>query len=177
MRLRYLLIPLAFSLALTGRAEELPLTVIFTHKAFRMPGKSMEPTIVPGEIVYVDTSYFEANRPEVGNVVAYKAKVPAGALHIRRVVAVGAHKVQIKDAKLLVDGRELAEPYLNPGGAVSPYSQAWGPLEMPAGCIFLLGDFRDQSRDSRADYCYSAEDLYGLVKYVTPSVESPRRGR
>lgn len=137
------------------------------YRSFRQPGMAMEPAMGPGDIVYVDTSYFQTNPPKVGDVVLYNAKSIKNGPTSKRIVALGGDTIQIKDGKLVVNGLVVGEPYLKPGGATTPYSRSWGPAKLSAGCIFLLGDYRDHSQDSRVDGCSTAADLVGLVEYVS----------
>lgn len=150
-------------------AYHLPIFLIFTHQSFRQPGVSMEPAISPGDVVYVDMTYFVANEPKIGDVALFTTTAENGGIGVKRIVAFGGSTVEIRDAALLIDGLIVPEPYLKEGGATTPYSVSWGPFTLPAGCVLLLGDYRDHSKDSRADGCYSAEHLIGLVGYVAPS--------
>jgi signal peptidase I len=129
----------------------------------------MEPAIAPGDVVFVDTAYFSKNRPKVGDIVLFTTTEANGGISVKRIAALGPGTVEIKDAALLVDGQHIAEPHLKNGGATTQYSVAWGPFSLPEGCIFLLGDYRDHSQDSRADGCYLAAHLIGRVDYVAPS--------
>ena len=131
----------------------------------------MEPAIGVGDVVLVDMAYFSENQPRVGDVVLYKAKSVVNGPTVKRIVALGGSRVQLKNSKLIVDDRVIDEPYLRQDGAVTAYSQTWGPIELPAGCIILLGDYRDHSQDSRVDNCSFVDDLIGLVRYVSPSAE------
>jgi len=165
---------LLISLGIAGTsisADGIPSRSLFAYKAFSEPGMAMEPTIAPGDIVYVDMTYFKANHPKVGDVVLYKVKSLAGPT-MKRIIALGGNRVQIKDAKLMVDGRVVVEPYLKRGGAATAYSKNWGPVKLPTGCIFLLGDFRDSSQDSRVDGCSSTPDLMGLARYILSAAGS-----
>ena len=131
----------------------------------------MEPAIGVGDIAYVDMSHFQSNPPEVGQVVLYKPE-QLNSPTAKRIVAIGPGTIQIKDGSVIVDGNVLDEPYLKQGGATTPYSRSWGPVKLATGCIFLLGDYRDRSRDSRTYGCSTAADLVGLVKYVARSADA-----
>ena len=169
MRIQRALLVILFGLVAAALAEDDPLSIALKYKSFSTSGISMEPTIASGDVVYVDTSYYSTNRPRVGDVVIYQSKSRDVVVGMKRIAALGGSKVQIRDAKLIVDGRVIDEPYLMQDGAVTPYSRSWGPVDLPAGCIFLLGDYRDHSQDSRAESCYFFSDLVGLVRYVAPS--------
>lgn len=69
-----------------------------------------------------------------------------GALLVKRVMAVGGDRVGIDDGRLVVNGHRPREPYVDHSRVDSTF---FGPARVPAGSVFLLGDNRDDSRDSR----------------------------
>ena len=170
----FLLFSLLGCLGVPASPAEIPSSLPSTYRAFRQAGMAMEPIIGIGDVVLVDTDYFGGNQPKVGDVVLYRAKSIGNGPTVKRIVALGGGRVQLRKAKLIVDDRVIDEPYLRQGGAVTAYSQDWGPIELPSGCIILLGDYRDHSQDSRVDNCSSVDDLIGLVRYVSPSDEPER---
>lgn len=114
---------------------------------------SMSPTLVAGQEVWLDTAAAGGVGVEVGDVVVLTA--PAGwagedrAVRMtKRVVAVGGSHVACCDSagSLLVDGERLAEPYLP--SDVAPSLLAFD-VTLPAGSLWLMGDNRPDSRDSR----------------------------
>jgi signal peptidase I len=71
---------------------------------------------------------------------------PTGQLMVKRVVAVGGQRVGIRDGRLVVDGKVQDEPYTDSDAIDSVY---FGPVDVPAGHVFVLGDNRFGSEDSR----------------------------
>jgi signal peptidase I len=71
---------------------------------------------------------------------------------IKRVIAVGGQTVQCCDARgrVLVDGRPLDEPYIYRDGQEDPRLSQFGPIQVPAGRLWVMGDHRNASADSRA---------------------------
>ena len=57
--------------------------------------------------------------------------------------------IELRRAKLIVDGVEVEESYLEADASRKPYSREHGPIAIPPNCVFALGDFRDLSEDSR----------------------------
>ncbi|MGZ8785726.1 MAG: signal peptidase I, partial [Acidimicrobiia bacterium] len=64
---------------------------------------------------------------------------------IKRVIAVGGPDHEIKDNRVLIDGVPLDEPYLDESALMDDF----GPVEVPVGSVFVMGDNRPRSQDSR----------------------------
>jgi signal peptidase I len=128
----------AFLAAATLRA-----TVV---QAFSIPSVSMEKTLLVGDRVLVNKRNRTAH---VGDIVVFKRPPgeEAAAIKdlIKRVVATEGQTVSARDGKLYVDGKQLSEPYLAPG-----IQTVWdNQVTVPKGDVFVMGDNRPQSRDSR----------------------------
>ena len=108
-----------------------------------VPTDSMSPTIHPGDHLLVRHG-LGLGDPVAGDVVMIQA--PTGQLMVKRVVAVGGQRVGIRDGRLVVDGKVQSEPYTDPDAIDSVY---FGPVNVPAGHVFVLGDNRFGSEDSR----------------------------
>jgi signal peptidase I len=121
-------------------------TRIFVAEPFRIPSESMEPTLAPGDQALVDKlAYRGSATPHRGDLVAFHAP-RTGDVLLKRVVAVGGDTVGIEDGRLVVDGRIVREPYADPDAIDSVY---FGPVRVRPGTVFVLGDNRANSDDSR----------------------------
>ena len=124
----------------------------------RVSSGSMAPTICTGDVVVVD--HLAPDRGlAVGDIVTFPSPLDGGEL-IKRVVATSGQSVEIADAVLLVDGQAVPEPYVDPRTIDGLY---FGPVTVPAGAVFVLGDDREVSVDSRAYGPVPVDNIDGRV--------------
>jgi signal peptidase I len=119
----------------------------YVAEPFAIPSESMEPTLWPGDHVLVEKLSYRLSAPHRGDLVVLAAP-GGGGLAVKRVVGLGGDRIAIEDGVLAVDGRRQREPYVDHASVDSSY---FGPVVVPAGTVFVLGDNRGDSRDSR-DY-------------------------
>ena len=118
----------------------------FLRPAF-VQGNSMSPTLEQGDFLLVQRLF---SMPEQGDVVVLS--VPQfGHPIIKRVIAVAGQTVDmdIGSGTVTVDGAVLDEPYLNETMYYAGAAAVSFPAEVPPGCIFVMGDNRNDSTDSR----------------------------
>jgi signal peptidase I len=155
------LIVLAFALAI--------LLKTLVVQAFFIPSGSMEPVLKPGDRVLVNKVLYEAER---GHVIVFSDPqdgrgpdrgVIDGALHwlsegigiarpehedfIKRVIGLPGESLEIRNTIVYIDGRPLQEPYLTREAQVS--MSDFGPVQIPPDSLFVMGDNRAHSNDSR----------------------------
>lgn len=125
----------------------------FVFQAYEIPSGSMEQTIMTGDMVFSEKVSYYARDVEPGDIVTfYDPEIP-GRILIKRVVATGGQTVDLVDGKVVVDGVALDEPYT--GGLPSePLTPAPGadvsyPYTVPEGHLWVMGDNRTNSQDSR----------------------------
>ena len=115
-------------------------------QAFSIPSISMEKTLLVGDRVLVNKRNRSAH---VGDIVVFKRPPgeEAAAIKdlIKRVIATEGQTVEAHDGKLFVNGQQLNEPYLAKG----TQTVMEGSVTVPKGDVWVMGDNRTQSRDSR----------------------------
>ena len=128
---------------------------VFVAEPFRIPSESMAPVLEPGDQALVTKI---GGAPHRGDLVAFHAP-RTGEVLLKRVVAVGGDTVGLEDGVLVVNGRRPAEPYVADPDAID--SVYFGPVEVPAGSLFVLGDNRGNSEDSREFGAVPADRVIG----------------
>jgi signal peptidase I len=118
----------------------------FVLEAFRVPSESMVPTLEVGDRIFVNRFIYRFIEPERGDIVVFDSLETDDEL-IKRVVAVPGDRVRVRNGKLRVNGDFPDEPYAVP--MVFPDGSFFGPARVPEGEVFVMGDNRANSRDSR----------------------------
>lgn len=139
----------------------------FVVKPFYIPSPSMNPTLVKGDRVLVNRFIYHFTEPERGDVIVFHPPVAPEEDYIKRVVGVGGDMVSVHDEKLYVNGDPQEEPYLNNGKIDGEYPEE----KVPSGYVFVMGDNRNNSGDSRVFGPVEREAILGeaFLVYWPPS--------
>ncbi len=145
----------------------------FVIQAFRIPSGSMEDTLLVGDFLLAEKITYGPNipffdvrlpglkDPEPGDIIIFKYPEDPSRDFIKRCVAVEGQTVEIRDKKLYVDGKRFPDPpnvkyessRMSRGRILSNREELkrdnWGPEELQEGELFMMGDNRDNSQDSR----------------------------
>lgn len=119
-------------------------------------GSSMEPTLHDHDVVVIWQLGYQ---PKVGDIIVTDKDNELGISLTKRVIATGGQHVQIENGALFVDGAEQLESYLLEDDDQSVVLDT----VVPAGQVFLMGDNRNGSYDSRALGCFPTGDIMGEV--------------
>ncbi len=111
-----------------------------------IPSESMEPTIMTGNIILANRLSYIWNEPQAGDVVVFDSE-EYGALLIKRVIGVSGDVIEIKNNKVYKNGEEYNTGH-EVGKSIDPKGENI-TYEVPEGCLFLMGDNREHSEDSR----------------------------
>ena len=140
---------------LAAAALVLVLVRLFVAAPVRVDGDSMAPTLRSGDVAVVR----KFGTPHAGQVVVL-TDPQDGSPVVKRVVALGGQTVEIRDAYLYVDGAEVDESFVDHSRIDGVY---FGPVTVPAGDVFVLGDSRNGSIDSRIFGAVPASAVTGRV--------------
>jgi signal peptidase I len=131
----------------------------YVAEPFAIPSESMAPTLRPGDHVLVEKLSYRFGPPRRGELVVFRAP-DGGSLAVKRIVALAGDRVGIEDGVLAVNGRLQREPYIDQASVDSVY---FGPVVVPRGDVFVMGDNRADSHDSRAYGAVPWRSLIGRV--------------
>jgi len=113
--------------------------------SFSIPSGSMEPTLLAGDRVLTTPLVFDFRGPRRGDVVVFHSSAFGGAVLIKRVVAVAGDSVEVKNGALYLNGQRQKEHYLLEKGVDGDFPKT----VVPTGELFVMGDNRNDSEDSR----------------------------
>ena len=130
--------------------------------SFLIPSGSMEPTLLSGDRVLTTPLVFDFRDPARGDVVVFHSSAFAGAVLIKRVVAVAGDIVEVKNGALYVNGERQEESYLLDPAMDSDFPKTL----VPAGDLFVMGDNRNDSEDSRIFGPVPKKDVIGKALAV-----------
>ncbi|MGH9183661.1 MAG: signal peptidase I [Acidimicrobiales bacterium] len=148
----------------------------FVAQAFFIPSASMVPQLEVGDRVVVSKLAYDLHDPRRGDVVVFDCPTRAGCIgdleeggdslvegaargvleavglrqpsteeFVKRVIALAGETVEGRGGDIFIDGKRLVEPYLPPGSQTAPFD----PVEVPAEEVWVMGDNRQNSSDSR----------------------------
>ena len=146
----------------------------------RVDGDSMKPTLLSGEYVMVNRVTYKLGSPQRGDIIVFHYPKDPREEYIKRVIGLPGDKVEIKQGTVYVNGQALDESYLK------VKSGDTGTWRVPEGQLFVLGDNRNNSSDSREwgtvpmDYVVGKAVLvywpppdWGLIEHITVANAAP----
>lgn len=123
-------------------------------------GESMEPTLHDGELTAYVRIVPEYKRGDIVSV-----RMPSGEYYVKRVIAVGGDTVEVKDGQFYVNGEALDEPYVK-GQTTLPENGITSPYTVEAGKVFVAGDNRENSVDSRTFGAVLKKEVQGKLLFI-----------
>jgi signal peptidase I len=133
---------------------------VFLAQATRVYGQSMEPNLHTNERLVIEKMSYRFHGPRRGDVVVLRDPSGSPELLIKRVIGLPGERVTLADGRVFIDGVHLDEPYLDQPTQGGGRSWVVPPLH-----VFVMGDNRSASRDSRIFGTVPLEELVGKALF------------
>lgn len=130
----------------------------FIVQAFRIPSESMVPTLEVKDRILANKFIYRFTEPERGDIVVFDSVESGDDTLIKRVVGLEGDEIRVQGGLLFVNGEPQQEPYLNEEETFRGY---YGPSIVPEGHVFVMGDNRGNSADSRVFGPLPSDNLKG----------------
>lgn len=133
----------------------------FVMQPYEIPSGSMEQTIEVGDRIFSEKVSYAFGEPKQGDIVTFEDPADSERVLIKRVIATGGQTVDLRDGVVYVDGVPLDEPYTLGKPSNDLNSGIEYPYTVPDGCVWVMGDNRTNSADSRAFGSITLDSITG----------------
>jgi len=164
----------------------------FVVQAFKIPSGSMLPTLLIGDHLLVNKFIYgikvpftgkllvPIKEPKAGDIIVFRYPKDRSIDYIKRVVGEPGDTIQLKNKKLYINGKRVDDPHAHfTSTSVMPASMSpkdnFGPITVPEGKYFVMGDNRDNSSDSRFWGYVEEADVLGkaMIIYWSWDIDKP----
>ncbi len=136
------------------------------YEAFRIPARSMAPALVVGDYIVADTWHYSDTAIGVGEIAVFEAPGTGGVNFIKRVVGVPGDVLAHANNQLIRNGVVVTEPYADYGDSRARAAASFSEVTVPDGEYFVMGDNRNNSRDSRYLGTIPRENFVGRAAHI-----------
>jgi len=160
---------LGYVIAVVSAVVVAVLIRVFILEPFIVPTPSMEPTLMVDDKVIINKMAYKVGPINRGDIVAFHSTTEEGKDLVKRAIAVEGDRIMLtSDGEIYVNDEKIAEDYLPDDGSMSYLNQE---EIIGEGQVFVMGDNRDNSYDSRYFGTIPEEDIFGefLIIYWPPS--------
>jgi len=146
---------------------------ILGYETYRIPSNSMAPTLKAGDFITVNT---RNKKPKVGDVIIFLSPQDRSTPYAKRVAALGNDTISIVNGEVVRNGNVSHMLSVPESRRRRDFSISMMETSIPENELFLLGDWRDNSKDSRLWGTVPVSYVIGKVTYIWLSEESSRIG-
>jgi signal peptidase I len=142
--------------------------IVFLYQPVKVEGTSMAPLLSDQERIFINKFVYRFEAIHRGDVVVFWYPLDRSKSFIKRVIGLPGESVELHHGMLYVNGSLVPEPYVPPQYAdVTDF----GPIRVPKGNYFVMGDHRISSNDSRVFGPVAAQYIYGRAVFAYWPVE------
>jgi signal peptidase I len=137
--------------------------IVFLYQPVKVEGTSMAPLLSDQERIFINKFVYRFEPIERRDVVVFWYPLDRSKSFIKRVIGLPGESVEIRQGVVYVNGHAISEPYVPP-----QYADAsdYGPIRVPQGSYFVMGDHRISSNDSRVFGSVPIEYIYGRAVFA-----------
>ncbi|NLG23806.1 MAG: signal peptidase I [Clostridiales bacterium] len=137
----------------------------FLYTVISVDGPSMQDTLYTGDRLIVTIADMKLTGPQRFDVViCHFPRSEWTKQYVKRVIGLPGETIEVRDGVTLINGQPIDEPFLSPD-KVTRYKRAnFGPVEIPEGNYFVMGDHRDDSNDSRSVGTITTNEMIGIAR-------------
>jgi signal peptidase I len=137
--------------------------IVFLYQPVKVEGTSMAPLLSDQERIFINKFVYRFEPIDRDDVVVFWYPLDRSKSFIKRVIALPGETVEIRRGTVFINGHAITEPYVPPQYAdVSDY----GPMKVPRGSYFVMGDHRISSNDSRVFGPVASQYIYGRAVFA-----------
>ncbi len=140
---------------------------LFVAQPNQVKGASMDPTFASGDYIFTSKITYKMRSYHRGDVIVFKSPGNPDIEYIKRIIGVPGDVVMVKDSEVYVNGRQLKEDYISAKTNLweDGFSKNGVGVPVSEGMLFVMGDNRPRSSDSREFGLITQESVIGQVFY------------
>jgi len=150
-------------------------------RAYKIPSSTMEPTVLVGDYLIADMKIYKSEKPKRGDIIIFEFPKDPSKDYIKRIIGLEDEKVEIINNKIYINEKLLDDPwdYFENSDSVKgfPELENFGPAVVPKDYLFVLGDNRNNSQDSRFWGFVNIKKVRGKALYLYWAKNKSRIGR
>lgn len=143
---------------------------VFGFDIYQIPSKSMQPLLFPGDYITVYNLAYAEKPPLRKDVIVFYQSSKDGPdskiQYIKRVAAIAGDTIQLENGKLFVNKKLVDEKYVLPSNNKTPYALKMKLSTVPLKHVFVMGDNRDNSADSRMFGSVPESEIIAKASYI-----------
>jgi signal peptidase I len=139
---------------------------MFGYDLYRAPSVAMSPTIERDDFFLVNAWQYHHHAPADGEVVVLNLNDGTGVKYVKRIVGIHGDRIELRDSTLVRNGQPVGEPYVHLVAPFPSYGRDYGPIVVGPDQVFVLGDYRDNSLDSRKWGTIPISQIQGRANFI-----------
>ena len=139
-------------------------------RAYKIPSNGMKPALLVGDRLIANMRIYKSEKPKRGDIVIFEFPKDPSKEFIKRVIGIENEKVEVVNNKIYINDKLLDDPwgYFEEDGSTKglPVLEKFGPVVVPKDSLFVLGDNRNNSQDSRFFGFVDIKKVKGIALYL-----------